>query len=366
VVPLPDRTPPINWISSLYHVEAFTCAKNPASPESNEDRIVAIPGRLYAVIDGATDIGGLRYDDRSGRQAAGGRLAAEAVAEALAIDDAGSFTHLPDPQRLVADLSAAIGAVYARLDLPTDEILSGHQRFRAAFSAALIAGETLMLVALGDCTIRLNGQAVLTLAFPGDAVLSRARAVGWSILEERGMPADAIRPLARQSIVQGPASQQPLPAGFRPDDVEAICAAVHADPEVQTACGDRAMIDSLLRAGLRGVRVDPERFDAVTLNGVGNPADKVRTLQIPLADVDALEIASDGYPVLPEQMEIATWERALAEVDATDPDRIGSYAGTTGRTATTFGDDRSILIASRKFSSCPQPRRARKPLSCKA
>ena len=128
-------------------------------------------------------------------------------------------------------------------------------------------------------------------------------------------------------------------------------AAVHADPEVQTACGDRAMIDSLLRAGLRGVRGDPERFDAVTLDGVGNPVDKVRTLQIPLADVDTLEIASDGYPVLPEQMEIAAWERALAEVDATDPDRIGSYAGTKGRTATTFGDDRSILIASRKFSS---------------
>lgn len=344
------RAPFFHWISALYHVEAFTCAKIPDAPETNEDRIVAIPGRLFAVVDGATDIGGHRYDDRLGQRATGGRLAAEAVAEALAIAGAGSLAALPDPKTLAGDLNRAIGAVYRRLALSPDAVASGQHRFRAAFSAALIAGPNLMLIALGDCTIRVNGQAMLAHAFPGDAVLSRARAVGWSILAGRGLSPDTIRPLARQLIVQGPAAQAALPEGFQPGDAETICAAVHADPQVQAACPDRAMVDALLRVGLQGVRANPERFNAISLDGVDDPARHVRSQTLPLAEVVTLEIASDGYPVLPAEMTITAWEQALAKVDAADPDRISAHPGTKGRTATTFGDDRSIVIASRKFT----------------
>lgn len=334
----------------MHHIEAFTCAKFPSAPDTNEDRIVAIPGRLLAVVDGATDLGGIRYDDRLGAGATGGRLASEAVAEALAIAGAGSFAALPDGRALVADLNAAIGAVYARLNLSAGDIASGRHRFRAAFSAALIAGDRLRLVALGDCTIRINGQVVLAHVFPGDVVLSKARSVAWSILSARGMAADAIRPPARQVIVQGPASAA-LPQGFQPGDAQTICGAVRADAAVLSACGnDLARIDTLLRVGLQGVRNDPEAFDAVTLDGHGDPSRFVRSLDLPLAEVSTIELASDGYPSAPETVSIEAWERALAQADATDPDRIGAHLSTKGRTATTFGDDRSILIASRKFS----------------
>lgn len=334
----------------MHFIQAFTSAKNPAAPDNNEDRLVAIPGRLFAVVDGATDLGGHRYDDRLGSDAAGGRLAAEAVAEALAIAGAGSFTTLPDPQTLVADLNAAIAAVYSRLKLSRDEVASGQHRFRAAFSAALIAGDTLRLVAMGDCTIRLNGRVTLPHAYPGDAVFARARAVAWSILAERGLAADAIRPLARQIIVTGPAAGT-LPEPFQADDADTICNAVRADAAVHEACDhDLSRIDALLQMGLQGVRNNPESFDAVSLDGFSDPSQALRWIDIPLPEVDVLELASDGYPAHPDSTSIAAWEAALAEADATDPDRIGTHASTKGRTPTTFGDDRSILIATRTIS----------------
>ena len=60
------------------HLQAFSAAKDPDRPEANEDRLVVVADRLYAVIDGVTDRTGRRYGDRTG-----GRLAAETVERAL-------------------------------------------------------------------------------------------------------------------------------------------------------------------------------------------------------------------------------------------------------------------------------------------
>lgn len=43
-------------------IEAFTEAKDPSAPHTNEDRLVILPGRTYAVIDGVTDRLGTRFD----------------------------------------------------------------------------------------------------------------------------------------------------------------------------------------------------------------------------------------------------------------------------------------------------------------
>ena len=330
----------------LFYFEGFTQAKNPAAPDSNEDRIVAVPGRLYAVIDGATDLSGLRYDDRLGHGATGGHLAAQAVAEALAIAGAGAFAALPDPVALVAALNGAIAGCYERIGIAAAEIHSGRQRFRAAFSAALIAGDTMRLVAVGDCSIRINGRPVLDHHFPGDSVLSKARAAAWAALSAKGLDPDTIRPLARQFIVEGPASAAP-PSPLTDADVAAILAEVRADAMVLAACGnDLAQIDFILGAGLEGIRANPAAFDAAALDGVTDAGAAIRTLDVPIAAVETLELASDGYPAQPDAVNIAAWEAALAHADLTDPDRIGAYPSTKGRHGITFGDDRSILIIS--------------------
>jgi hypothetical protein len=331
----------------LLHFEGFTQAKNPDAPETNEDRIVAIPGRVYAVIDGATDLSGLRYDDRLGQGATGGHLAAQAVAEALAIAGAGALVNLPEPSELAATLNGAIAATYRRIGIAEEEIQSGRQRFRAAFSAALVVGDKVRLIALGDCSIRLNGRLVLDHHFPGDTVLSKARSAAWSILVGKGLDANTVRPLARQLIVQGPASGRALPGPLTADDLAAILTSVRADPSVLTACSnDLALVDFILAAGLEGIRANPSGFDATVLDGVSDASPSIRTLDVPLGNTETLELSSDGYPAQPAAVSIAAWEQALAEADRIDPDRIGPHASTKGRHGKNFGDDRSILIIS--------------------
>ncbi len=331
----------------LHHFQGFTQAKNPDAPETNEDRIVAIPNRLYAVIDGATDISGLRYDDRLGQGATGGYLAAQAVAEALASVAAGPLASLPDPTELVGDLNHAIAATYQRLRIAEPDIRSGLARFRAAFSAAFVSGGMVRLVALGDCTIRVNGEVVLEHHFPGDTVLSKARSAAWTMLIEKGLGADAARPVARQLIVQGPASAAPAPHPLTAADLAAIVAAVRCDRLILDACGnDLALVDVILTAGLEGIRADPDAIYAAALDGVSDTSRSARVLDLPRSEIKTLELATDGYPALPDATGIAAWEAALAKADRIDPDRIGLYASTKGRVGKNFGDDRSILFIS--------------------
>lgn len=331
----------------MHHFQGFTQAKNPDAPETNEDRIVAIPNRLYAVIDGATDISGIRYDDVLGKGATGGYLAAQAVASALATVAAGPFTDLPDPQGVVHAANAAIRAAYDRLKIAEADLQSGRVGFRAAFSAAFITADTVRLVALGDCTIRVNGKTVLEHHFPGDTVLAKARSVAWAILLEKGLPVDELRPIARQLIVQGTSAAKVPPAPLTADDVARIVAEVRSDALSLEACHqDLALVDLVLNAGLEGIRADAARFNAIALDGVTDTAHAARVLDLPRAEIETLELTTDGYPAQPETVSLSAWEEALAEADRTDPDRIGAFASTKGRVGKNFGDDRSILIVS--------------------
>lgn len=329
----------------MHYFQGFTEAKDPDRPDSNEDRLVAIPNRLFAVIDGATDLSGIRYNDRLGTAATGGHLAAQAVAEALAIHGAGAYQTLPDAAELTAKLNTAIADAYSRIGVPDEEIVSGRQRFRAAFAGAFVCGDKVRLIALGDCSLRINGKGVLEHHFPGDTVLAKARSVAWSQLVTRGLDTDAVRLIARQVIVQGLGSSIPLPAPLTEADRSTIIETVRADSQVLAACNnDLDLIDYILGAGLEGIRANPARFNAMVLDGVSDVSGFIRTMDLAKADIQTLEITSDGYPAIPDEVSLSAWEAALAHADEVDPDRIGDYASTKGRHGKNFGDDRTILI----------------------
>lgn len=329
----------------MHHFEGFTQAKNPDAPHTNEDRLVVVPERIYAVIDGATDLGGLRYDDRLGQGATGGHLAAQAIAEALTQAANRPYTDLPEPQELAGVLNDAIAATYRRIGIAQTDITSGRSRFRASLAAALIGRGQVRLIALGDCAIRINGKIVLEHHFPGDLVLSRARSIAWSILAAKGLDAATIRAVARQLIVVGTASDAVLPEPLTEEDRALVVDQVRHDAALLEACEqDRSLIDELLEAGLEGIRADPQRFNAMVLDGVSDVRAAIRSLDVPIAEIETLELVSDGYPSHPAETSIAAWERALADADRVDPDRIGPHASTKGRIGKHFGDDRSILI----------------------
>ncbi len=329
-------------------VEFFTCAKDPSDPDGNEDQAVMVPGTALAVLDGATDISGRRYDDALGQRATGGRLASRAAMRALQEMAASPFSEPPDVARVVAIANAGVRAVYERLGLGMDEVASGRHRFRTTLAGAFFAPGQVRLVCIGDCAIRVNGNEILRHDFPADRVFSAARAAGWAILAGRGISAEAIRPVVREMIVQGLGPDSPAPAPLTAQDGARIAADVVADPQVLSAFGgDAGRVAQVLASGLSGVRRDPGAFAAEVIDGLADATPHALVRDLPLESVETLEIFSDGYPAIPEAATLAAWEAALRHADEVDPDRIGPFASTKGCAPGRFGDDRTILIARR-------------------
>lgn len=324
----------------MFYIEAFSCAKNQALPDTNEDQIALVPGVFYAVADGATDISGRRYDDRLGSNATGGRLAARAIAEAL--NDISRTAGLPEPDAVLDAANRSIAAVYERLEIAPDLVLNGEHRFRAAMAAAFSDGQTMRLITVGDCTIRINGAHCLQHAFPADSIFAAARSLAWALLTERGMATEDVRAASRALIVDGLA--QPARPPFTDADLEAIRTGVANHELLRDLPLEGDTLEHALDGGLRAVRADPAAFNAQVPDGYADLSGAVLTRDIPLAEIDTLEIFSDGYPMMASEPSVASWEAALAHADAVDPDRIGPFASTKGRAGALFGDDRSILI----------------------
>jgi hypothetical protein len=328
----------------LNQFEGFTQAKNPNLPQTNEDQIVVVPTIGFAVIDGATDITGKRFDDRLGSAATGGRLAAVAIAEALRTR-LSAPAGLPAPEALIACASAAVADLYERLAMADIARASSDHRFRAGFVAAVSDGETLRLVKIGDCGIRVDGRAVLDKVFPGDVVLSAARALAFASLTRRGEDAAMARKAARTMIVQGLSPSAPEIDGLSQREIATIRMAAAQDRIVREALGgDEDRIVAILDAGLAGIRADTSGFDALVIDGVEDVAPAAQSLDLPDSAWSCIELHSDGYPAIPDGIGVAAWEAALAEADRIDPERVGVYRSTKGRVGGNFGDDRSIIV----------------------
>jgi hypothetical protein len=321
------------------------------APHANEDQIVVVPDALYGVVDGATDISGARFDDRLGAGATGGRLAARAVAIALAELAAAPFPALPEPARVLDATGAAVAAVYRRLGIDAAATRSGDHRFRAAFVAAFLAGDAVRLLAIGDCAARINGREMLRREFPGDLVLSAARSEAWRLLAGRGVAPDVARAAVRRLIVEGLDPARPAREAFAGAELAAIRDAVTGRADLRAAVGGDGRVRQILDAGLQGIRAAPGEFGAAVVDGIEDPSGAVLVRDLALADVETIELFSDGYPATADAVSVASWEAALAHADAVDPERVGTYPSTKGRDGRKFGDDRSILIVRTKMQT---------------
>jgi hypothetical protein len=335
----------------LPYFEAFTTAKNPHAPETSEDHVVVVPGVAYAVIDGATDISGKRWNDELGRGATGGRLAATAIAQALRDFAASPFTELPRADEVFPRLTAAVAALYQRLGILDDAREHGEARFRATLAAAFVAGNRLRLLRVGDSGLRVNGEVQLEPNFPAETVLVTVRSHAWHLLEGRGVSIEERREKTRRLIVDGLDEGGPA-IGLSAADIAAV-RDQSADHERVVAAlkGDREAAVWIMRQGLNGLRKASRGYTASVIDGIGDPSPVAAVKDFDLDAVETLEIFSDGYPALPKQASVAAWEAALAHADAIDPERVGEFPATKGKVGDHFGDDRSIIIVKRETGS---------------
>jgi hypothetical protein len=79
------------------------------------------------------------------------------------------------------------------------------------------------------------------------------------------------------------------------------------------------------------------------LDGFKIPDRYIEHRSYPLAEVDTLELFSDGYFEPGASFGVASWEESFRAVEAADPHKIDRYLSTKGTTREALTDDRTYL-----------------------
>jgi len=327
------------------YVEIFTAPKDPTAPRDNEDRAVAYDQRTFAVVDGVTDKSGLRHDGRSG-----GWHAAHAIEGALrALTDAGTLAHA-EVGAIVDALNAAILERYRRFGRLDAAAGDPGARFGAGAAIAHVDGASTRLVLVGDCGARLDGT-VWRRAHPADEVMAALRAAAYQALTELAPRAsDAERLAAARAYTVGGLLERPAEAAglLPPAGHHRLAEWVRHALAGEFGGIDPGLLRSLADGGLRAaarLRASGGAWAHGVLDGFPLTPAQVDDVRVATASFSTLELFSDGYFGWPATGgRVAAWEAHHAEVERTDPYRIGRHRSTKGSSPGRFADDRTVVI----------------------
>lgn len=328
-------------------IEAFSEGKNLDDPDANEDQLLILPGRGYAVIDGVTDITGRVFDGMRT-----GRLASNLVQQAAAgfLTDPGESARRPEA--LIERASAALRDAYVRYRVLDEVRADPHLRFGATLTVAVDLGDRFRFIVIGDSGLRLNGTEIALVDTGLDLVTAALRQEAYAVAAEAGGDLDARRRVSRACSFYGAAALHPDMQPWL--DVERLaqlrarslarCRARF--PEVPI--GD---LEYLLDRGISG----QTRFQNNTasplsygvLDGFDVPRALVHVFERSRGSIETIELFTDGYfkpPTTPPAPSVAAWEASFEEVERRDPEKIDAFPsvkGTNGRMRT---DDRTVVI----------------------
>lgn len=333
----------------MTQLEAFTLGKKIGQPETNEDSLVIMPGRGYAVIDGVT----ARNETRYGTMLPG-QFASRTVQQATELymlaqgDPARRELQFGGPVHFISWLTRAMHDAYASHGRLDDVTRDWRLRGSCTIMAALVIGDRLEIVAVGDSGIRINGTDTLQVLKPLDDVTSILRREAWQFFAAKGEPDDKCEAYAGLMTWQGTRNQ---PAGSPTADL-----AVISEIERRTLAKVRAHLpdapeSELLLLIQHGISNGQGKFQNVVephlayggIDGFAIPERHIETRSYRLADVETVELFSDGYFKLGASLGVAAWEAAFTEVEAEDPHKIGRYLSTKGTTLSNLTDDRTYL-----------------------
>jgi len=323
-------------------IEAFSAARDPADSTTNEDALVVLPGRAYAVIDGVTDRSGARYEGLLS-----GRYAALLIAGELERGFDAAMRRAP--MLAVARLTAAMARVYAARGNIEAARADWGQRIVATLALATTDDDAVRIVLVGDSGVRLNGVEVVRADKDIDRITSQLRARTWHLAAARTAAPEQRERAARAVTMHGTA-QDPagLPAPILPADLAALHATVLADCARTMPHLPADVVSAVLAAGIVGGQgVHQNNPDSVLgysgLDGFPVPPSLVRVLERPRAEVSTLELFTDGYFQPGATFGVASWEAAFREVERTDAEKVRTHLAPKGSTPRVFADDRTYL-----------------------
>lgn len=325
-------------------IEAFSEGKQVGDPGANEDRFLVLPGRGYAVIDGATDISGRSYDGRHG-----GWIAAEATMRAVA-----SFLADPDerdlrPEQLIGRIAAAIRDVYVRHGLLDAMRDAPARRFGATLALAAEVGDAFRFVLIGDSGLRLNGEERLVVDSGLDLVTASLRVAAYRLVGEAGGSLEERRRVGRACAFHGAAELRPtmrpwLDETARRRLYDASLAWSRARLPAVPEADLRALLDTGIDGQARFANNTASPLAYAVCDGFDIPLPLVSVFDRPRASVRSIELFTDGYFQPGAAPALADWEAAFAEVERTDPEKIGRYPSVKGSAPGLRTDDRTVVI----------------------
>ena len=333
----------------MKQLEAFSLGKKFSAPHANEDSLVIMPNRGYAVIDGVTDRNGTRYDGMLSGQFAS-RVVQAAIEEFLLAQGDASR---PEMQfaggvHFIDYLGKAIHARYVANDALDAVTADWKLRGGCTVMAAMIIGDTLEIVAVGDSGLRINGSDVLQVLKPLDDVTAIMRRETWRYFEALGRDLETCDRLASAITWQGTRHQTPGTETADPATLAELESRALAACRAHLPSVPAAEIEALVHGGICYAQGD---FQNVTepvlgyggLDGFAVPERYVETRSYPLAEIETIELFSDGYFKLGNGFGVDAWEQGFREVEAEDLHKIGRYMSTKGTTDIALTDDRTYM-----------------------
>jgi len=324
--------------------EAFTQAKDRQNPDNNEDRLIVVPDRLYAVVDGATDKSGQTHDGLTGGQIAGRVL--EKVLRDIARD-----LGTAEPLSLATLLERITGALarrYRALGLSAAMRQNPWARFSAQATIVIRRKGTYRFIVIGDTGLRINRTEAFCGPKAGDVICGHLRAVVHRHLSTSGASTKATNEIARQYTVEGLGAVLPAkPGGIGLLDLEEFRRTVRTRCLNQLSGQTAKDIDTVLNFGLKGLyrfQNQPGPLGFPCFDGTRIPLDMVVEFERSVDAVTSIELFSDGYADLPQRANVADWEAAYWKLERDDPQRVESHPDTKGSTPEKFADDRTVLI----------------------
>lgn len=331
-------------------IEAFSQGKKFGQPEANEDSFVAVPGAGFAVIDGVTDRNGTRYAGMLSGQFAS-RIVKRATERFLLDQQAPKLPgglNYSGPRAFIDYLTSALHAAYHQEGALSAVEADWKIRAGCTIVAALQIGDRLEIVAVGDSGVRVNGNDLLWVLKPLDDVTAILRREAWRYFEAAGLSAQRADELAGFMTWRGTRHQV---AGNESADPGVIA---EIESRALAACRTHlpaAPEDELMLLIQHGIEHGQGQFQNVTdkvlgyggLDGFAVPDRYVEHRSYPLAEIDTLELFSDGYFEPAKGFGVAHWEESFRTVEAVDPHKIDRYISTKGTTAVALTDDRTDL-----------------------
>ena len=313
-------------------IELLNQSKYRHGSRPGDDVPLIVPGVVFGVFDGATDALSTEIDGISA-----GRLAALTVAAELA-----AFATEPDARRLPArEIIDHLSRALCRRTDPLGLVIPPS----TTVAAVLDCGAEWRFLLIGDTGIRINGETVLRHEKKIDEVSTEARVRIFQALSPRLKTGDATERAARRTIMLGldtAIAEEVFSAAEMNTLIEDVIATTQLAPHSAT-------VERFLRGGIRtqftfGNATGPLGFD--TMNGTTVPLEQLIDEYRPKSQVMSLEIFTDGYPAMPQDVTPDAWEAAFQEAERIDFHKTSNYRSVKGSTEMEFFDDRTVLILS--------------------